>query len=303
MNTYYKYTKYFGLDSIANCYLRLSTPATLNDPFEAEINEIVESNITSALEKDPIFHNGFRQGMNPELIKKVISNSITNTINDFGIVALSETPRNLLMWAHYANEHQGICIGFKKDMFNKKHDAVDPIIESYIPLKVNYDNIRPQVIENIVNARDVKRHHIRQQLLTKSNDWIYEKEHRCIIPIRHADRIKLLNDHPKHSFIRDFIEHEELQEVEDSVFEGSAIGDLIPLFYDNKNALFLKSVDISKIESVYIGCKFPLQQKKELIDAFRKEDSKFNHIKLYECHVSKTHFELELNILNPLKNN
>lgn len=301
MNTYYKYTKYFGLNSIKDCYLRLSTPSTLNDPFEARLNEDIERNITTAFEQETIFSSGFRGELSPELIRRIIVNSINTTINDFGIVALSETPRNLLMWAHYADEHQGICIGFKPDLFHPINNKriVDSTIESYTPVKVNYDSIRPQVIENIIDPRDIKKAHIRQQLITKSNDWMYEKEHRCIIPIISADRFKLLGEEPDTSIINEFIKNRELTEVEDAVFEGEAISDLAILYSHDKDGIFLKKVNSSKIDSIYFGCRMEQSKKRELINAVTAEKSELKHIKLYECNVSKSNFELQINRLHP----
>jgi hypothetical protein len=40
----------------------------------------------------------------------------TNTIdNTVGVLSLTETPNNLLMWAHYARNHQGFVIEFDTD--------------------------------------------------------------------------------------------------------------------------------------------------------------------------------------------
>ncbi|MGF6383844.1 hypothetical protein OKW31_006845 [Paraburkholderia atlantica] len=32
--------------------------------------------------------------------------------NEYGIYSMAETPRSLLMWAHYAESHTGVCLGF-----------------------------------------------------------------------------------------------------------------------------------------------------------------------------------------------
>ena len=34
------------------------------------------------------------------------------TLKKMGVLSLSERPDSLLMWAHYANNHQGFCLGF-----------------------------------------------------------------------------------------------------------------------------------------------------------------------------------------------
>ncbi|MGR1251996.1 DUF2971 domain-containing protein [Aeromonas veronii] len=298
MEIYYKYTKYLGLESIKNLYLRLSTPATLNDPFEAQLNDSVKNNILESLEKDLISRPTFKSNL--DLVRKIASNSTTHHINQFGIVALSETPRNLLMWAHYANEHKGLCIGMKPDLF-KKAANINTIIESYTPIKVNYDSHRPAVTNNwIMNGYAARDHYIRQQLITKSNDWMYEKEHRCIIATRAADRFKLLNEYADMSDINELIEHNELVEVDDLTYEGNSEGmmDLSVMYSNNKDGVFLKKVDTSKIDSIYIGCKFDKNQKNELIQEVTNSESKLSHVKIYECKLSKSHFELQIELLH-----
>jgi hypothetical protein len=81
--------------------------------------------------------------------------------NGFGVLTLTEAPDNLLMWAHYAKNYTGFCIGFNSRhwFFSKSDDIYEdykgdkfqrdvPIIdrETYdIVQPVHYSTLRPQL--------------------------------------------------------------------------------------------------------------------------------------------------------------
>lgn len=48
--------------------------------------------------------------------------------NGFGVLTLTESPDNLLMWAHYAKNYTGFCIGFNRChwFFSKSNDIRKP---------------------------------------------------------------------------------------------------------------------------------------------------------------------------------
>lgn len=113
----------------------------------------------------------------PEILKKV------------GILSLSETCENELMWGHYADGGNGIAIGF--DVPEKAS-----ITKKSICVKVNYSD-EPIVLKNSVNTTLVfsinaqGRPYSSQTpsfddpfmitaMSTKNTTWAYEKEWRCI---------------------------------------------------------------------------------------------------------------------------
>ncbi|WPC71578.1 DUF2971 domain-containing protein [Aeromonas hydrophila] len=115
-----------------------------------------------------------------------------------GIVSLTETPRNILMWAHYANQHEGMCIGYKKSAFEKMSTSeIYPQfqISQTVPVKVNYDNCR--FSDEFFEGKDHRAYKeiLTAHYLTKSDEWIYEKEHRSIIS--YASATSLLIDPSK----------------------------------------------------------------------------------------------------------
>lgn len=304
MKIYYKYSKYFGVKSLENLTLRLSSPSTLNDPFEGMLNENVKERLLNIAKPEDLGMHGYEHFFDKNMINQFIKNKIQNLINRYGVVSLSETPINLLMWAHYANEHQGICIGFKPDLFdslNKKEKSLYGI-ESYHPQKVNYDSIRPQNIEDEPESASEIREQARNQLLTKSNDWMYEKEHRCIIPLSWADQYKKIGDNPDIRTEMEFVEQDMLTEVDDYTFEGKGINILSAIFNEEKESVFLKKINPKSVASIYLGCKFDPYEIEKVIDMVTNEHSKLKHIKLYTCSPSKDRFELETKQIHPSRN-
>lgn len=111
------------------------------------------------------------------MIKKEFDEIINKLI---GILSLTTKFDNLLMWAHYSNEHKGFVVEFdsENDFFKMKDD-------NYIYKgiqKVNYSKIRPHkfLIEN----------EWEEIFLTKSEEWSYENEYRIIQRLQDADEVK-----------------------------------------------------------------------------------------------------------------
>jgi hypothetical protein len=299
MNTYYKYSKYFGIKSLEEPVIRLSAPAVLNDPFEKLFNEEVENNlILRAGEK----YNGFFpiHTLTEDQRKDFIKFQVKQSVNQFGIVSLSETHSNLLMWSHYADEHKGICLGFHSNFLSrlsqKTYDEYG--ITTYKPIKVNYNNKRPQYLIDPSNINREIQINTLQQLITKGDDWIYEKEHRCIVPLIWADEIKILKmknikneekialkvfkndfgiiDGNRYVFKKDNNEH-----------KYACLS-----FSNNADAVLLKRLSHKSIKSIHMGCKMSLQEKFIIAKALSNPAHKLHHVELYEYVESKERFEL-----------
>jgi len=91
----------------------------------------------------------------------------------FGILSLTSKRDNLLMWSHYANSHQGFCVGFDQPALL---DLIGGTIGTMI-----YQNEFPKV-----GLFDDKVGQLVRILLTKSIEWKYEDE--CRIIKLHAAR-------------------------------------------------------------------------------------------------------------------
>ena len=86
---------------------------------------------------------------------------------EYGIYSMAETPRSLLMWAHYAESHTGVCLGF--------YVPADPEVFAEA-LPVRYSDSYPTI-----EWTDFDRANAIQSLLTKSKEWEYEQESRILL--------------------------------------------------------------------------------------------------------------------------
>lgn len=99
-------------------------------------------------------------------------------LSDTSIFCLTEGHDNLLMWAHYADNHRG---GVVKFLPVKEVDS--PIL---VAKKVNYSMRVPSLgFNNLLdNTKEFRDAVIDAITLTKSTDWQYEKEWRIVTSLR-----------------------------------------------------------------------------------------------------------------------
>jgi hypothetical protein len=91
---------------------------------------------------------------------------------DWGVICFSETWKSNLMWAHYADKHKGICLGFD--------------IEQTPQLtKIDYFHQRKTLPKNYKNdLKSIATELLETCLKVKSIDWEYEQEHRLRVPLQ-----------------------------------------------------------------------------------------------------------------------
>jgi hypothetical protein len=103
---------------------------------------------------------------------------VVNHLRNCAIFCASRTPSNLLMWAHYAEKHQGVVLGFHPDV------ARDSMLTQIVP--VAYSDRRPSLLDDSnLLARptpELAAAANRKLYLTKSSEWSYEQELRLFIP-------------------------------------------------------------------------------------------------------------------------
>ena len=92
---------------------------------------------------------------------------LQKTINNTGVFCLTESPDNILMWSHYAQNHEGLCFEFN---FANTDSAL------WKARQVIYKKSYPDV--NLF--RDSASKQIEANLYTKSSHWSYEKEWRIV---------------------------------------------------------------------------------------------------------------------------
>ncbi len=94
-------------------------------------------------------------------------------LSSVGVYCLSELNNNILMWSHYANSHKGYCLVFRSQVI-RRASGIAQFTASALPIIYSSDY---PTINNIVDSDDER---LNKTLLTKSDDWKYEKEWRSI---------------------------------------------------------------------------------------------------------------------------
>lgn len=202
-------------------YIRATQLSTLNDPFEANYSKKELNNLAK------VFNHYTDKDERKELVKYIEENKFK-----VGIISLTESKDNLLMWAHYANEHKGALIGFMgyelfenlftdymgtafDENFDYYNGNCHPVIYRKQPLykidKFDRDYTNFGVVGDDRLLFEI--------FLQKSDEWIYEKEHRIILKLSQADKV-ILKDYNKYKDIKfinnmrssDFCENTMLEE-------------------------------------------------------------------------------------------
>lgn len=236
--TLFKYLSPPRTDVLEHNLIRITPPNALNDPFELKplFDKTIEpADAWALLSKSPIDITAEVQraydGL-PPAQKRVISqeqffafmqaavntpegselvalalgqivdvlNACTRAIQEglhdaagrlIGILSLSEIADNELMWSHYAGSHRGFVLGLDEnhEFFNRPRSDQD---EFYRLRKVLY---RPRGKLNAifgVTGDDL--------LVTKGDDWSYEREWRFLAPVADADEQIEANGETIHLF-------------------------------------------------------------------------------------------------------
>jgi len=165
------------LERVFQGWIYFSSPIHFNDPFEMspllsapsreDFEEIVDQ-VGIPLDQ---FTRSARERVFRDVSTQIESRAqpaITKEwMQSLGVLCLTLNANDLLMWAHYASNHSGVCLGF---------DSAAAPFQSARPVK--YEEHRPRV-----RAVDFSRNEdelIEKVLFTKSPHWVYESEWRCI---------------------------------------------------------------------------------------------------------------------------
>jgi hypothetical protein len=232
-------------------FIRASQRSALNDPLEAQYCIDSLRRLFVALEYS----------------KKMVNYSlkvVKTLLEEVGVVCLTETRDNLLMWSHYADNHKGLVLRFR---FNSMTN--EGIFNSLFPIESCYDagpcaqgffegNFEPvkyrkqpkfridtfdrsYSFDHNVDVLNI----VTGILLQKSDEWIYEKEHRSVLHLRQSDRVLV----PEYKGASKKI-HTCLQNLDEFLARMEVV---------DKHAFYTKVVEVNQILHVF--------------DLFRIEDS------------------------------
>jgi hypothetical protein len=181
----YKYLPPERIDVLESGKIRFTQPAVFNDLFESSP---AFSDFASREEMERVSKGEAQETGMPEEVRRRIIESMFGVprqetyfpllalvivrilARGVGILSLSEAPDSLLMWAHYAQSHEGLVIGFRtKNPFLARPDSHPDAMHDLRP--VQYCHNRP--ILKYLTLMDTV-----HMFFTKSDEWDYEKEWR-----------------------------------------------------------------------------------------------------------------------------
>lgn len=178
----YKYTSCdeFILDNLFHNKLWYSSPSNFNDVFDSRYyfdKDALCNNLISVLGKGQNLRKGSYAWKGAYAIAQKNSVKLEAVLDDFrihcGVTCFSETNDNLLMWAHYADSHRGICIEYDLLSISNK--------TNFIPVPIIYTDKRVSVSSLDVENINVDAMRMCIYILTsKSTIWDYEQEWRII---------------------------------------------------------------------------------------------------------------------------
>ncbi|MBT6050080.1 MAG: DUF2971 domain-containing protein [Candidatus Scalindua sp.] len=180
----YKYSA-FSANSIAsliNKRIWFADPRSFNDPFDCCFSILGSSpkklKMPASLGTE-IMVEHFNANLKGEEYdsQKEYRYKLEKALIDIGVLCLSSSNDNMLMWSHYADNHQGFCLGFRmigSDIFKAR--MVD-YVGKYIAIR----------IEDFADKLD---RYIKDVIFNKASDWEYEEEYRIVIDIPDGDDSK-----------------------------------------------------------------------------------------------------------------
>jgi hypothetical protein len=101
----------------------------------------------------------------------------------YGILCMSTTWQEPLLWAHYADKHKGICLGFEVNAEEWR--------------EVHYKAERPALAHyGAVDPSELTGQEFDEINVTKFRAWAYEREYRRFAELRNPDLVTGLHFHP-----------------------------------------------------------------------------------------------------------
>lgn len=211
----YKYLHPDRVSVLRDGMIRFSSPRVLNDPFElrphisafaakshieSEVDRMFPRVVEEEYLKLPaelrmrVSSQQFQSFAQANLLKAkqevrgwaatagpVLQQVMAQTFEDMiGILCLTESPDNLLMWAHYADAHRGFVVEFDSDasFFDQRRGPGD---EFRHLRKVTYSDLRPSLVFSEIKSFS--------PFITKGSEWSYEAEWRMMLPLSDATQV------------------------------------------------------------------------------------------------------------------
>lgn len=297
MKSLYKYSSY-RKGYFDNPVLRITQRYALNDPFESlppaeQVESFIQSRLNSEIVLDSQNHISF-----------------TGDFDAYGVVSLSQTFDNLLMWSHYGDQHSGFVIELDHQKIGLKNRVLH---SSYL----SDDNglAKPVIYSNnrSVNCYEVSH---KDAIFMKSEQWMYEKEYRIAERLMFADQIKIRNSaiedfdrfintsEPYFNFIKD-CDNYSVFEINDNhptwlnCKSETDLNNLKKHFLMNacnklsklSDSLFLYQIPKEAITKIILGCNMSSENEQEIITSLKNYGYS---IELLKAQQHPNRFELDM---------
>ncbi|WP_108814921.1 DUF2971 domain-containing protein [Loktanella sp. Alg231-35] len=149
MRVYKFYPAKWGLEALSKRRLKVSPIDELNDPFEYLSLDLGDKSVRAWAKR-------FRETVS----------------QDNGIISFSRNWFQPLMWAHYADSHKGLALGF---------EVPDDLL-----FKINYVDKRIKPASDVDVSKSSMEVLIHRLLRTKHIEWSYEDEYRLVRPLENC---------------------------------------------------------------------------------------------------------------------
>lgn len=170
--------------SISGKYIWMSSNSTFNDPFEGTLHadysnaqdaDIVEFYMAQKLPVAEFVNliNDLKDNKKRQILVEGMKNNHRKNITSTGIFCCSEINDSIIMWSHYAQKHEGVCLEYDILKDQNTFEFVNKI--KYIS-NFPSEACLVEAKEGIDNEKSL----LNVSLLTKSDCWENEKEVRII---------------------------------------------------------------------------------------------------------------------------
>lgn len=149
MRVYKFYPAKWGLEALSKRRLKVSPIDELNDPFEYLSLDLGEKSVRAWAKE----------------FRKIVT-------QDNGIISFSSNWSQPLMWAHYADSHKGVALGFE--------------VPERLLFKIDYVENRIKPDTNVDHSKSSMEGLIHKLLRTKHSEWSYEDEFRLVRPLENC---------------------------------------------------------------------------------------------------------------------
>lgn len=161
----------FLKNALTNNEIYFASLTDLNDPFESLFAYDQDQKIIDFVSKNANDETRIKFTSEAEIkfVRTLLLSDAKARLSQFGIACFTIDPTHQLMWSHYAQNYQGVCL-----MFSLYHD-----VKYFEPIdRISYQETLPK----IKNPGDEKLffEELIDILFTKSSEWKYEREYRLM---------------------------------------------------------------------------------------------------------------------------